>query len=227
MWESDMHTVSSFLLFSLSFWETAAAKPDRVHVLTEDYLLFPAIQERTQLRAGKRRSVCLHARSCALLLKQEGEKKCNVSAHTCPCARRRWRRKIKKTKKMRRQWAVCPEPEKKKTHLDYWSSLTCRKEAKVVMRRQKESVWLFTVTQRRTRLRKPITTNIKAAAGQILPFNGDGRQVADGTDTMPAPTFLGRPSETLTKRPPASSTSAELPASPTVSLCVISFCLVV
>lgn len=45
--------------------------------------------------------------------------------------------------------------------------------------------------------------------------------------TMPALTSLGRPSETLTKRPAASSTSAKLPASPTVSLCVISFCLVV
>lgn len=95
------------------------------------------------------------------------------------------------------------------------------------MRRQKESVQLFTVTQRRTGFRKLITTNIKAAAGQILPFNGDGRQVADGIDTMPALTSPGRPSETLTKRPPASSTSAKLPASPTVSLCVISFCLVV
>lgn len=83
-----MHTIFSFLPFSLLSLSLTLilslrdsdGKPDRVHVLTEDYLLFPAIQERTQLRAGERQSVCVHARASARLLKQEGGKKC-FSSH--------------------------------------------------------------------------------------------------------------------------------------------------
>lgn len=66
----------SFHSFSLSLsLRDSGSKPDRVRVLTEDYLLFPAIQERTQLRAGERRRVCMRARASARILRQEGEKK--------------------------------------------------------------------------------------------------------------------------------------------------------
>lgn len=84
-----MHTIFSFLLSLFLSLRDSSGKPDRVHVLTEDYLLSPAIQEGTQLRACERGSVCVRARASKPQLKQEMGKEQPFCSHVPLCLKKR------------------------------------------------------------------------------------------------------------------------------------------
>lgn len=126
-------------------------------------------------RARERACACVHVQAFGYLGEKEKKQKALRFYTLVPSHKRRRKKEKNKKKKHTKKKSergseLSVLSKRKKNHSDYWSSLTCRKEAKVAMRRQKESVRLFRVTQRRPGLQKLTTANIKAAAGRILPF---------------------------------------------------------
>lgn len=162
-------------------------------------MLFPAIQERTRLRAGKLWSMCVRARASARKLKQErGKSVTLLLARVLALEEEEEEKFLSNESEKGSELSVLSQRRGEKNLLGLLEFINMQKRGKVCDAQTERVCSTFHSHSETDETSETHNNKHQSSGWPNPPLYGGGRRVADGTEVMrkPALTPLGRPSET-------------------------------